>query len=158
MKALIKLIIFCGIILTLVLSSCTAQNLSPAQSENNIESVSDVSSDDTFTFTLQTLADGGKLLYIGIGGAIDGVINPDLIVESGSVVKIILINGDGMPHDLFLPDFNVNSEYVKKIGDETEMIFELGDVQPGTYVYYCSVPGHRQAGQEGKFIVSGADN
>ena len=65
MNGLLKLIIFYGIILTLLLSSCTAQNLPPAQINNNIELISDVSSEDTVTFTLQTLADSGKLLYIG---------------------------------------------------------------------------------------------
>ena len=40
------------------------------------------------------------------------------------------------------------------IGDETEIIFEVGDMEPGTYVYYCTVPGHRQAGQEGKLVVT----
>jgi len=158
MKAISKLIIFCAIILTLLLSSCSAQNLSSTEMNSNFESISDISSDETVSYTLQTLADGGKLLYIGIGGSIDGVINPDLIVAPESVVKIVLINGDGMPHDLFLPDFDVKSEYVKKIGESIEFVVDVRGVQPGTYVYYCTVPGHRQAGQEGKFILSGADN
>ncbi len=104
-------------------------------------------------FTLKTIAGDGKLLYIGIGGEIDGIINPDLVVQPGAVVRIVLINGDGMVHDLFLPDFNAKTEYVKKISDQAEMVFEVGDMQPGSYVYYCTLPGHRKAGQEGKFIV-----
>lgn len=104
-------------------------------------------------FTLQTIVNDGGLAYIGIGGEIDGVVNPDLIVASGDTVRIILLNGDGMPHDLFLPDFDAKTSYVSKIGDQTEITFEVGEMQPGTYVYYCTVPGHRQAGQEGKLIV-----
>jgi uncharacterized cupredoxin-like copper-binding protein len=104
-------------------------------------------------FTLQTVTGNGKLLFIGVGGDIDGIINPDLIVQSGTVVRIVLTNGDGMPHDLFLPDWDVKTEYVSKIGDETEIVFEVGEIEPGTYVYYCTVPGHRQAGQEGKLVV-----
>jgi len=105
-------------------------------------------------FTLKTIAGDGKLLYIGVGGEIDGIINPDLIVQPGAVVRIILTNGDGMVHDLFLPDFDAKTEYVKKIGDRTEMVFEVDDMQPGSYVYYCTLPGHRKAGQEGKLIIS----
>jgi len=104
-------------------------------------------------FTLKTITNHGGLAYEGIGGNIDGLVNPDLNVQPGEVVRVILINGDGMPHDLYLPDFEVKSEYVSKIGDQTEITFEVGDRQPGTYVYYCTVPGHRQAGQEGNLIV-----
>jgi len=107
-------------------------------------------------FTLKTAAKNGKLLYIGVGGEIDGIINPDLVVQPGDVVRVVLVDGDGMPHDLFLPDWDVKSDYVVKIGDETELVFEVGDMQPGTYIYYCTVPGHRQAGQEGKLVVAEA--
>jgi len=105
-------------------------------------------------FTLKTIAENGKLLYIGVGGEIDGIINPDLLVQPGATVRIVLINGDGMVHDLFLPDFDVQTEYVKKIGDQQEIIFEAGDMQPGSFVYYCTLPGHRKAGQEGKIVVT----
>jgi nitrite reductase (NO-forming) len=105
-------------------------------------------------FTLKTIAENGKLLYIGVGGEIDGVVNPDLVVQPGAVIRIVLINGDGMVHDLFLPDFDVKTDYVKRIGDQQEILFEAGDMQPGPYVYYCTLPGHRKAGQEGKLIIT----
>jgi len=104
-------------------------------------------------FTLQTIIHNGGLAYIGVGGEIDGVVNPDLVVQPGAVVHVILVNGDGMPHDLFLPDFSAKTSYVSKIGEKTEIVFEVGNIQPGAYVYYCTVPGHRQAGQEGKLVV-----
>lgn len=104
-------------------------------------------------FTLQTVAEDGKLLFQGVGGEIDGMINPDLNVPAGASVEITLINADGMPHNVFLPDFNAQSSYVAKIGDQTRITFEVRDQQAGSYVYYCEVPGHRQAGQEGKLVV-----
>jgi len=107
-------------------------------------------------FTLKTVAEGGKLAYLGVGGEIDDVINPDLVVKPGDIVHVVLMNGDGMPHDLFLQDWDIKSDYVVKIGDQTEVVFEVGDKQPSSYVYYCTVPGHRQAGQEGKLIVAEA--
>ena len=105
-------------------------------------------------FTLKTIAENGKLLYIGVGGEIDGVVNPDLVVRPDAVIRIVLINGDGMVHDLFLPDFDVKTDYVKKIGDQQEILFEAGDMKPSSYVYYCTLPGHRKAGQEGKLILA----
>lgn len=104
-------------------------------------------------FTLETVATAGKLGFEGVGGDIDGVLNPDLVVQPGDVVRLILVNGDGMPHDLFFPDLDTGTKYVYKTGDRTEIIFEVIDLLPDEYVYYCTVPGHRQAGQEGRFIV-----
>lgn len=105
------------------------------------------------TFTLQTIAEQGKLLFQGVGGEIDGMINPDLQVPVGANVEITLINADGMPHNIFLPDFDAQSSYVAKIGEQTRIAFEVRDHLAGYYVYYCEVPGHRQAGQEGKLVV-----
>src|SRR6478735_11358581 len=50
------------------------------------------------SFTLRTGVAGGKMVYIGKGGAIDGLINPDLIVHEGDIVQITLINGEGAEH------------------------------------------------------------
>ena len=37
-------------------------------------------------------------------------------------------------------------------GEET---LELSELAPGEYVFYCAVPGHRQAGMEGDLTVGG---
>ena len=152
MKSLKKLSLLSLIGMTLILVACTPQPVK-ANPVVVVETTPEASKTVDAEFTLRTAADNGKLLYIGVGGVTDGVINPDLIVKSGDVVHITLVDGDGMPHDLFLPDWDVKSDYVVKIGDETELVFEVGDMQPGIYVYYCTVPGHRQTGQEGKFVV-----
>jgi nitrite reductase (NO-forming) len=154
MKTTHKFAIIFSVLISLFLYSCT-----PQQEETVPVTPDEIQSESSATvdveFTLQTIAENGKLLYIGVGGDIDGIINPDLVVQPGAVVRIVLTNGDGMVHDLFLPDFNIKTEYVRKINDRTEMVFEAGDIQPGSYVYYCTLPGHRKAGQEGKFIVEG---
>lgn len=104
-------------------------------------------------FTLKTAAQDGRLLYIGVGGQIDGQINPNLEVTAGDVVTIILINGDGMKHDVSLPDFDVTSAPVFSLGDQTELTFDVEQDSIGSFAYFCTVPGHRQLGQEGTFIV-----
>ena len=95
----------------------------------------------------------GHIVYIGSGGDLEGVINPDLVVQADDMVRVILSNTDGMSHDLFLPDWGVRTPPVTKIGARAEIIFEVGDRQTGVYAYYCTFPGHRQAGQEGRLIV-----
>ena len=104
-------------------------------------------------FTLKTIAKGGRLGYLGVGGSIDQVENPDLVVPQGAVVRIILVNGDGMPHDIYFPDFEAGTSRVSKIGEQTEILFDVGDAPLGAHVYYCTVPGHRQMGQEGDMQI-----
>lgn len=109
---------------------------------------------EVIDFTLQTAVTQGKMVYIGVGGAIDGLVNPDLEVTAGATVQVTLTNGDGMQHDVSFPDFGATSELVRGRGDSTAITFEVGDDQVGVFAYYCTVPGHRQAGQEGRLIVS----
>jgi len=149
-----KIAIILSILISIFIFSCSPQDeiTVPVTPEEEISTGSLVQPETVFT--LQTIAEGGKLLYIGVGGEIDGIVNPDLVVEPGAIVRIILINGDGMPHDLFLPDLDVKTGYVKSIGESTETTFEIGNMQPGSYVYYCTLPGHRKAGQEGSFVIN----
>jgi len=107
----------------------------------------------TITFTLQTGAKDGHLYYTGVGGDINGVINPDLHVLPGTTIRVVLINGDGMPHDIFFPDFDAKSDPVMHMGDQTELTFQINENISGEYVYYCTFPGHRQAGQEGILTI-----
>jgi nitrite reductase (NO-forming) len=106
-------------------------------------------------FGLRTQVGGGRIVYVGVGGDIDGVTNPDLHVPQGSTVQVLLTNGDGMQHDLFFPDFDARSDPVIGKGDQVELVFQVTAGQLGNHVYYCTFPGHRQAGQEGKLVVDG---
>lgn len=103
-------------------------------------------------YTLTSGMIDGKFTYIGVGGGIDGVSNPVLSANVGDTVKITLTS-DGIEHDISFPDFNATSEHVVGQGSSTTLSFTVD--KGGEFVYFCTLPGHREAGMEGKFSVAG---
>ncbi len=103
------------------------------------------------TFTLETGIGEGRMIFTGVGGGIDGVVNPTLRVEPGQVVQVNLVNGDGALHDVVSPEFDAKSDQVSGKGSSSVMVFRAD--KTGEFVYYCSVPGHRAAGMEGMIQV-----
>lgn len=162
MKTRLSILTLC-LAFTFVVSACQTVAVGVAAPAANMAPVETTPEGDqdqpgfptTVVFTLQTDVLEGRLVYVGVGGEIDGITNPDLVVQPGGTVRVVLVNGDGMPHDLYLPDFNVKTPLLISKGKTAEVSFTVGEDQMGTYVYYCTQPGHRQAGQEGNLIVAG---
>ena len=104
------------------------------------------------SYTLTTGLADGRMAFIGVGGAIDGVANPNLVAQPGQVVQITLINGDNVAHDIIVDDFpGAHSEIVDREGGSTTIVFRADEV--GNFNYWCTIPGHRQAGMEGVLTV-----
>lgn len=104
-------------------------------------------------YTLETNMIDGQMAFIGIGGGIDGVKNPTLSANVGDTVKVTLVSGDGVEHDVAFPDFNAMSEHISGKGSSTSI--EFTPDRPGSFTYSCAVAGHREAGMLGKFEVTG---
>ncbi|HLW18510.1 MAG TPA: cupredoxin domain-containing protein [Actinomycetota bacterium] len=71
-----------------------------------------------------------------------------LSAQSGSI-SVAVAN-----HDLFWHTFTIDALHVNvdvPIGANRRVTF---DAPPGTYEFYCRVPGHRAAGMKGTLIVS----
>ncbi|MBI3739046.1 MAG: multicopper oxidase domain-containing protein, partial [Chloroflexi bacterium] len=113
----------------------------------------DVSQANQVTYSLTTGMQDGKMIFIGVGGSIDGVVNPTLKAKVGDVVTINLSSGEGAEHNFAMADFNVDSPHVVGKGKSITITFTVD--KGGTFAYYCNLPGHRQAGMEGKFEVEG---
>jgi len=94
----------------------------------------------------------GGMAFFSQGGEVDGQVNPVLFASVGDTVRITLVNGDGMPHDIYIEGLGIQSAMVIALGDQTVLEFFVTD--PGEFVYYCSVPGHRSAGMEGTLVVA----
>jgi nitrite reductase (NO-forming) len=103
-------------------------------------------------YTLRSGIAEGRMVFIGVGGEIDGKVNPVLSAAEGQVVQITLINGEGATHDIVFPDEDARSPRVTGKGSSTTLAFRAG--KAGDFVYFCSVPGHREAGMEGQFLVT----
>lgn len=107
------------------------------------------------TFQLETSIGEGKFIFSGVGNKINGIANPDLKIKIGEIVQLILVNGDGAEHDIALPDFNTYSDTVVAKGASSVIVFRAD--KQGVFPYFCTIPGHRQAGMEGRLIVMGKD-
>lgn len=76
----------------------------------------------------------------------------DNITAKAGKDTINFTNSSPVPHDVHIEDSSG-----KEVGG-TEVISEGADsaeveLKPGTYTYFCSIPGHRQAGMEGTLTV-----
>ena len=105
----------------------------------------------TVRFRLRTELADGKMAFVGVGGAIEGVVNPPLRVAEGDVVQITLINNDNVEHDVVFPEFDAGTDKVARKGASSVTVFRAD--KSGEFPYFCSLPGHRPAGMEGKLIV-----
>lgn len=124
----------------------------PLYVETGLNVVHAQDGENVVEFTLRTQLGGDPAMaYVGEGGDIDGVVNPDLVVTQGDTVRLTVINGDATLHDLRIDEFDVYSGEL--LEDEQTVVLEFVADQAGTFSYYCSIPGHRQIGMEGSLIV-----
>ena len=101
--------------------------------------------DVSFTLRAENMA------FIGVGGAIDGISNPDLPIALGDRVTITLIMGETNLHDVNVEYYNVATAQLVEEGSEDSLTFIAS--AEGTYAYYCTVPGHRAGGMVGNVII-----
>ena len=108
-------------------------------------------------YTLRSGIAEGRMVYIGFGGTIDGVVNPQLKAAAGDVIQITLINGEGAAHNIVFEKqgpkgVDLTSENVREKGSSTIIAFRAKAT--GVVSYFCSLPGHRLAGMEGKIAIA----
>jgi plastocyanin/mono/diheme cytochrome c family protein len=79
----------------------------------------------------------------------------ELIVPANTEITINLVNNGAAVHNLHIDELGVNSgDYMA--GQSGTITFNTG--APGEYEFYCSIPGHREAGMVGiiKVVEGGA--
>jgi len=84
---------------------------------------------------------------VSIQAAITGFTPGEIEVTEGDV-QIQIANLDAFDHD-----FTIDELDVLFLLGANETIEETFHATPGTYAFYCSIPGHREAGMEGTLSV-----
>jgi plastocyanin len=92
--------------------------------------------------------DARTIEVVGTSFAFDPL---EIRAETGESLAIELTSED-VEHDFTIDE--LDAHVVADAGETSSGGFETGD-RAGTYEYYCSVPGHREAGMEGQLVVEG---
>lgn len=104
---------------------------------------------DTSEFDRDYILESTMLGYFGV----DGSRNPVLRANKGDRVRITIVNGEVMTHDIAMEKLGVKSDVIIDKGSTAHIIFNAEESD----TYFCSIPGHRTAGMVGKFeVVEGA--
>jgi plastocyanin len=67
-------------------------------------------------------------------------------------VMIDFNNPQSLPHDVAIEDSSGDTLGQTDVISDSSATTTV-DLKPGTYTYYCTVPGHRDAGMEGTLTV-----
>lgn len=137
-------------VIAVLLAACGG---SPKSEITSTSSSSGLPKGKLVEYSLMSTMLDGQMAFVGVGGGIDGVKNPNLSANVGDTVRITFTGGDAVEHDLAFPDFNAMSEHVS--GKGSTSTFEFVPDKPGSFNYSCTLAGHKEAGMIGKFEVTG---
>lgn len=108
----------------------------------------------TRSYLLTTAFEGGELAYLGVGGEINGLLNPTLQARPGETITVTLINGGDGTHDISFPELKVKSKRVSEKGESASVTFTI-PAQAGELEYHDSVANHARIGMTGSLQVLG---
>ena len=92
------------------------------------------------------VAKGGSLTVPADPGGALSFVSKVATAKAGTL-KVVMPNKSGVPHNIV-----IDGKGESKVIPNGSVDFSA-DFAAGEYVYYCSVPGHRAAGMEGKLTV-----
>ena len=73
----------------------------------------------------------------------------EFTIPAGTDVVVTIENGGALQHDFVIDELEVKSDLLDGGSSGTVTI----NAEPGTYEFYCSVPGHAEAGMVGTLTV-----
>lgn len=99
--------------------------------------------------TVDLTGESGEVKEITVQNDRLSYVQSEIRVNRGDTIRLTFENTGGR-HDWVLDEFDAATEVIN--GGESETIEFTAD-EAGEFEFYCSVPGHRQAGMWGTFVV-----
>jgi uncharacterized cupredoxin-like copper-binding protein len=76
-------------------------------------------------------------------------VEDELHLKAGDTVTFELFNADFLAHSFDVDEFDVHAP----MPENERVTIHFAPTQPGTYTFYCGVPGHRAAGMVGTLVI-----
>lgn len=73
----------------------------------------------------------------------------EIKVPAGTTVNLLLVNDGDLPHDITIPALGFRVVALPGARASASLTASLGE-----YEFFCSVPGHRDAGMEGLLVAT----
>jgi plastocyanin len=108
--------------------------------------------------TTTTTAASGPVTDLSTSSPADGglVYQPNGLTAKPGNVAITYDNPSQVPHSIAVATANGNVLGQVQPFTNGKQTVTLSNLAPGKYVFYCTVPGHRQAGMQGDLTVLAA--
>jgi plastocyanin len=134
------------------LSACSSS--SDDRSTTDETAINDTTSSSTSSSSDSTGASSGGGSTIDISADPSGALafeQTDVTADAGKDT-LDFTNDSSTPHDVVIED-DGGTEVGKTDVISGDSATADVDLKPGTYTFFCSVPGHREAGMEGTLTV-----
>ena len=105
----------------------------------------------TTTGTTTTTEAGGETVKVSSPADGSTVFEPSKLTAKAGSVTIDYDNPSPVDHSVAIEGGGETLDQSEIAADTT--VTASADLEPGKYVYYCTVPGHREAGMEGTLTV-----
>src|SRR4051794_27062972 len=105
----------------------------------------------------QQAPESGDVEALSVASPSDGslVFQPNGLQAQPGNVEITYDNPSPVPHSIAVATANGNVIAQVEPFTASKQTLALNNLKPGEYVFYCTVPGHREAGMEGDLTVVG---
>ncbi len=107
--------------------------------------------------TTTSPAAAGPATALSVSSPADGGLSfaPNGLTAKPGNVSITYTNPSPVPHSIAVATANGNVVGQVQPFTNGKRTVTLSDLKPGKYEFYCTVPGHRQAGMQGNLTVGG---